>query len=101
MASEDIPKTVIGTPFGMFEFLRLPFGLKNKRNTFQRMMDQIIGNWPYCFAYTNHIFVFSPSFSSHVQHLRDVLELCHAHGLTIDLRECEFDVWPSAFSWYD
>ena len=30
MASKDVPKTVIITPFGMLEFLRLPFGLWNK-----------------------------------------------------------------------
>ena len=41
MAEEDICKTAIITPFGMFEFLRLPFGLRNAGNTFQRMMDSL------------------------------------------------------------
>ena len=82
MASEDVPKTMIITPF---ELLRLPFGLWNARNTFQRMMDQILGNLPYCFVYIDDILVFSPDLASHIQHLRDVLELCHAHGLTIGL----------------
>ena len=66
MAAEDIPKTAIITPFGMFEFLRLPFGLRNTGNTFQRMMDQILGNLPYCFVYIDDILVFSPNLSSHV-----------------------------------
>ena len=69
MASEEIPKTAIITPFGKFEFLRLPFGLGNTFNTFQRMMDQILGNLPYCFVYIDDILVFSPNLSSHVQHL--------------------------------
>ena len=38
MAEEDICKTAIITPFGMFEFLPLPFRLRNAGNTFQRMM---------------------------------------------------------------
>ena len=46
MASEEIPKTFIVTPLGMFEFLRLLFGLQNTGNTFQRMMDPILGNLP-------------------------------------------------------
>ena len=38
-APEDIPKTAIVTPFGMFKFLRLPFNLRNTGNTFKGMMD--------------------------------------------------------------
>ena len=64
MASKDVPKAAIVTHFRMFEFHRLPFGLQNT----QRMMDQILGNSPYCFVYIDDILVFSPNLSSHVQH---------------------------------
>ena len=97
MASEDVPKTAIVTPFGMFEFLRLPFGLRNAGNTFQRMMDQILGNLPYCFVYIDDILIFSPDLQTHVQNLRDVLELCRVHGLTIGLSKCEFAVEETEF----
>ena len=50
----------------------------------------LLGNLPYCFVYIDDILVFSPDLSSHIQHLRDVLELCRAHGLTIGLGKCEF-----------
>ena len=72
----DIQKTAIITPFGMFEFLRMPFGLRNAGNTFQRLMDQIFGDLPFCFVYVDDILVFSKDLSSHVQHLRDLLLLC-------------------------
>ena len=55
MASEDVPKTAIITPFGMLKFFRLPFGLRTASNTFQ-----ILGNLPYCFVYIDDILVFSP-----------------------------------------
>ena len=42
MAPEDVPKTTIITPFGLFEFLRIPFGLKNATQAFQRLMDGIL-----------------------------------------------------------
>ena len=92
MADEDICKTTIITPFGMFEFLRLPFGLRNAGNTFQRMMDSILGDLPYCFTYVDDILVFSTSLEQHVDHLRQVLLLCQQHGLTIGLPKCEFAV---------
>ena len=79
MAEEDICKTGIIMPFGMFEFLRLPFGLRNAWNTFQRMMDSILGDLPYCFTYVDDILVFSSSLEQHVDHLRQVL--CRQHGL--------------------
>ena len=59
MNEGDIQKTAIITPFGIFEFLRLPFGLKNAGNTFQRMMDQVLGELPFCFAYVDDILIFT------------------------------------------
>ena len=93
----NINKTVFVTQFGMFKFLRLPFGLRNAGNTFQGMMDQILGKLPNYFVYINDILIFSPNFTSHIQDLRDVLELCRAHGLTIGLGKCEFAVPETEF----
>ena len=39
MAPDDIKKTAIITPFEMFEFLQLPFGLKNAGQTFHWLME--------------------------------------------------------------
>jgi hypothetical protein len=39
VATEDIPKTAIITPFGLFKYLLTSFGLSNAAQTFQRMMD--------------------------------------------------------------
>ncbi|KMQ93212.1 integrase core domain protein [Lasius niger] len=42
VAEEDIPKTAVTTPFGLFEFLVMPFGLRNAAQTFQRLMNTIL-----------------------------------------------------------
>ena len=76
----------------MFEFLRMPFGLRNAGNTFQRLMDQVLRDLPFCFVYVDDILIFSKNLSSHVDHLREVFLLCRQHGLTIGLPKCEFAV---------
>jgi len=81
MSASDIQKTAIITPFGMFECLRLPFGLRNAGQTFQRMMDQIFSDLPFCFVYVDDFLVFSKNITSHVSHLREVFELCRNMGL--------------------
>ena len=48
LAPEDIPKTAIATPFGLFEFVRMPFGLKNAAQSFQRFMDEVLRGLPFC-----------------------------------------------------
>jgi hypothetical protein len=56
---DDIEKTVINTPFGIFEFLFMSFGLSNAAQTFQRFMDDILRGLDFFFAYLDDILVFS------------------------------------------
>ena len=42
----DIPKTAITTPFGLFEFIRMPFGLRKAAQSFQRFIDQVLQGLP-------------------------------------------------------
>ena len=70
----------------------MPFGLRNAGNTFQRLMDQVLGDLPFCFVYVDDILIFSNNISSHMDHLREVFLLCRQHGLTMGLPKCEFAV---------
>ena len=54
-----VPKTAIISPFGLFEFLQMPFGLKNAGMTFQWYMDQIFNGLDFVFIYIDNILVAS------------------------------------------
>ncbi|KAL7857065.1 hypothetical protein SRHO_G00159640 [Serrasalmus rhombeus] len=86
----DIPKTAVITPFGLFEFLRMPFGLKNAAQTFQRLMDSVLRDLPFLFVYLDDILIASTSRSEHLHHLRLLFERLNQHGLIINPSKCQF-----------
>ncbi len=92
VAEEDIPKTAIVTPFGLFEFLRTPFGLKNAAQAFQRMMDSILAGLDCVFVYLDDILVASSSRKQHMKDLEQLFTLLSAHGLIINPDKCQFGV---------
>jgi hypothetical protein len=51
IAEEDIHKTAITTPFGLFEFTRMSFGLRNAANTFQRFVNQVTHGLDFVHSY--------------------------------------------------
>lgn len=74
VAQEDIHKTAITTPFGMFEFLRMPFGLRNAAQTFQRFMNEVLGDLDFVFVYIDDILVGSENEEQHLTHLEEVFK---------------------------
>ena len=90
VAQEDIPKTAIITPFGLWEYLRTPFGLRNAGQTFQRLMDQVLQDLPFVFVYLDDILIASTSPSEHLKHLRQVFERLKENSLIVSFEKCVF-----------
>jgi len=67
---DGVQKTAITTPFGLFEFPFMSFGLQNAAQTFQQFMDEILRGFDFCFTYIDDILVFSCSLEEHERHLR-------------------------------
>ena len=77
----DIPKTAIVTPFGLWEFVVMPFGLRNAGNTFQLLMDRVGTNLGFCFIYLDDILVASADMEEHMDHLHQVFNRLSDFGL--------------------
>ncbi|XP_041967264.1 uncharacterized protein K02A2.6-like [Alosa sapidissima] len=92
MAERDKEKTAFCTPFGLFEFNRMPFGLCNAPSTFQRLMERIFGDQSFqsLLLYLDDIVIFSSSFHQHVQRLQLVLSRLKEHNLKLKLSKCNF-----------
>jgi len=81
---EDIQKTAITTPFGLFEFPFMSFGLRNAAQTFQRFMDEILKDLDFCFAYTDDILVFSRSPQEQDQYFRILFTQLQTYGILLN-----------------
>jgi len=97
MAKSSIPKTAIITPFGLWEFLRMPFGLKNAAQAFQRLMDSVLRDVSFAFVYLDDILIASQTQQQHEDHLRHVFKLLSMNGLVINRSKCVFGVQEVEF----
>ena len=90
MAEEDIAKTAIITPFGLWEYCFMPFGLMNAAQTFQRLMDGLFRHLPFVFTYLDDHLIASKTLEEHMEHLRQFFSILQANGLTINPEKCVF-----------
>lgn len=86
----DVPKTAITTPFGLFEFPYMSFGLRNAGQTFQRFADGVLAGLDFCFVFVDDIFVFSKNKKEHEEHLRIIFQRLAEHGIIINITKSEF-----------
>jgi hypothetical protein len=86
---KDIHKTAVITPFGLWEFQWMPFGLRNADQSFQRFMDEVLSGLDFAFCYLDDILIGSSSTEEHLQHLHLVLQRLQEYGLVLNMEKCE------------
>eukprot|EP00731_Ephydatia_muelleri_P018901 Em0011g941a len=90
VAEEDKKKTAFSTPFGLFQFRTMPFGLCNAPSTFQRLMERVLTglHWSTCLVYIDDIILFSRTVQEHFQNLTEVFQRLKQAGLKLKPRKC-------------
>ena len=92
VAPEDIPKTAGITPFGLWEFLRMPFGLKSAAQVFQTLMESVLQDIDSAFVYLDDTLIASSTEKEHLDDLKAVFRRLIDHGLVIRLEKSLFGV---------
>ncbi|KAG6477078.1 hypothetical protein ZIOFF_066330 [Zingiber officinale] len=84
MHPDSIEWTAFWVPDGLYEWLDMPFGLKNAPAVFQRKMDACFkGTEDFIAVYIDDIVVFSPDERSHEHYLERMLSICQKNGLIL------------------
>lgn len=88
----DRDMTAFITPFGLFRFKRMPFGLKNAPATFQRLIDRFRTGLPNItiLAYLDDIIVISNGFDRHLDDLELVFQRLRQFKLVANREKCQF-----------
>jgi hypothetical protein len=92
MHDANIAKTAFRTHHGHFEFLVMPFELTNASATFQALMHDILHDFlrGFVLVFFDDILIYSNSWSSHLQHVRVVLQRLREHQLVVKRSKCSF-----------
>lgn len=87
------PYTAFTVPSkGLYQFVRMPFGLHNAPATFQRLVDNLFGPElePYVFKYLDDIIIVTPTFEKHLEILNLVFQRLKEANLTLNRDKCYF-----------
>ena len=90
VAPEDRAKTTFVTQNGLYEFTRMPFGLKTAPATFQRAMEVILSGLTFeiCLCYLDDVIIFGKNWKEHNDRLITVLTRFRSHNLRVKLAKC-------------
>eukprot|EP00253_Pinus_taeda_P026975 PITA_26975 len=89
---DDQEKTTFTMPWETFKYVKIPFGLKNARATFQQAMDIAFAQEIHDFIviYLDDLTVFSKSDQQHLDHLRQVFLTCRKYGISLNPKKSLF-----------
>lgn len=90
--AKDRAKTAFSTPFGHYEFVRMPFGLKNAPSTFQRLINTVLRQHinKICVVYMDDILIFGTSLEEHICNINSVLSTLRQANLKVQPDKCDF-----------
>src|SRR3954464_8286096 len=101
IADEDVPKTAFRCPgaLGTYEWVVMPFGLKNAGATYQRAMNSMFHDFidKFMQVYIDDIVIKSNSENGHLDHLRQSFERMRKYGLKMNPLKCAFGVHEGDF----
>lgn len=81
---------VINTPFGLYQYERVPFGIASAPGMFQRLMEKVIAGIPHSAVYLDDIIVTGVNNDNHLENVHKILKRLQLHGLRCRPEKCYF-----------
>ena len=91
ISKADQEKTAFVTPWGLYQWIRVPFGLKNALSCFQRFMEETLDGLQdeSAMPFLDDVIVFSKCFNNHVKHIKTVPQRLIEKGIKLKASKCD------------
>lgn len=78
-------------PLGFYEYVRMPFGLANSPATYQRLMEEMLGDLhlEICFIYLDDLIIFAKSYEEHLERLEMIFQRLRESGIKLSPKKCQ------------
>ena len=86
----SIPKTAFTSPFGKYEYIKVPFGLTQAVAHFQELMTGILKDFKFAIAYLDDIIIFSKTAEEHLDHIKQIFKKLRNAHLLMKFSKCHF-----------
>ena len=86
----SIPKTAFNSPFGKYEYFKVPFRLAQSPVHFQELRTRILKDFDFAIAYLDNIIIFCRTAEEHLPHIRKVFETFWSANLSLKLSKWHF-----------
>ena len=90
LEEELLPKTAFTSPFGKYEYIKVPFGLTEATAYFQEPMTGILKDFNFVITYLDDIIIFSKTAEEHLEHIKQVFEKLRSTHFSMKLSKCHF-----------
>lgn len=92
VGEEDTPVTAFSTYDRLYEYTRMPFGLKNAPATFQRALAIVLlgYRWQTCLVYIDDVIVYSPTAEQDLKGAEEILNVLRQAGVSLNYEKCSF-----------
>lgn len=89
---ESIERTAFVTPDGQFEYLAMPFGLRNAPSVFQRAIVRALGDLvhSYVVVYVDDVLIVGGNVAESLERLRVVLKVLSEKHFSLNIKKCSF-----------
>lgn len=89
--------TTFITPWGMYRYKRLIFGVNCAPELFQKLLEQLLSGCKNVINYIDDIVIFGASETEHDDAVKNVLAVLKVHGVLLNSQKCKFKVKQITF----